>query len=373
MTEPMQGTDMTPEHTEPSAGSGAPIMIENIRKEFGKTTVLHDVSLDIHAGEFLTLLGASGSGKSTLLNIVAGFLKQDGGRIAVDDVDLTKLPPHKRGLGMVFQHYALFPHMNVFENVAFPLKRQGAPKGEIMPRVNEALSVVELGDLGTRKPLELSGGQQQRVALARAIVFRPRVLLMDEPLSALDKKLREQLQLEIRRLHQELGITVIFVTHDQGEALTLSDRIALLRRGRIVQLGTPTELYDQPNSRYSAEFVGVSNIINGHVDGGEFQDPSNKLSYRLPHGVSPDISCFMIRPERLIIAPAAAGVPHGQDAISARVEDSVYMGSDRTVLVRTSGGDVLEARTPVPRDADGIDIGAEVTVSWQLDDIRPLR
>src|SRR5699024_77072 len=212
-------------------------------------------------------------------------------------------------------------------------------------------------DLGDRKPLELSGGQQQRVALARAIVFRPRVLLMDEPLSALDKKLREQLQLELRRLHQELGITVIFVTHDQGEALTMSDRIALLRNGDIVQVGTPAELYDQPNSRYSAEFVGVSNILNGYVHQGEFHDTANELRYCLPDEVSSDSTCVMIRPERLMVAPCSQAVPDGLDRIAGRVEDSVYMGSDRTILVRTHAGENLEVRTDVPREEDGISPG----------------
>jgi len=360
---------MTTQHIE---GSGAPVLIEGVRKSFGKTTVLTDVNLDINAGEFLTLLGASGSGKSTLLNIVAGFLKADRGGVAVDGVDLTKLPPHKRGLGMVFQHYALFPHMNVFENVAFPLKRQGVPKDQIGARVTEALDVVELSDLGDRKPLELSGGQQQRVALARAIVFRPRVLLMDEPLSALDKKLREQLQLEIRRLHQDLGITVIFVTHDQGEALTMSDRIALLRRGDIVQVGTPAELYDRPNSRYSAEFIGVSNILNGHVENGRFHDTVNKVQYRLPDDTTDDSTCVMIRPERLMVAPCEQNVPDDLDRISAHVEDSVYMGSDRTVLVRTEAGERLEVRTDVPRDADSITPGVKVNVFWRTEDLRPL-
>lgn len=361
---------MTPELQ--TQGAGAPVLIEGVRKAFGKITVLSDVNLDINAGEFLTLLGASGSGKSTLLNIVAGFLKADSGGVAVDGVDLTRLPPHKRGLGMVFQHYALFPHMNVSENVAFPLKRQGVPKNQIGTRVTEALDVVELSDLGDRKPLELSGGQQQRVALARAIVFRPRVLLMDEPLSALDKKLREQLQLEIRRLHQELGITVIFVTHDQGEALAMSDRIALLRRGDIVQVGTPTELYDRPNSRYSAEFVGVSNIFNGYVDNGQFHDTAHNIQYRLPDGTTDDSTCVMIRPERLMIAPFDHDVPDGLDRIPAQVEDAVYMGSDRTVLVRTQAGERLEARTDVPRDTDGITPGVKVNVFWRTEDLRPL-
>jgi putative spermidine/putrescine transport system ATP-binding protein len=352
--------------------AGAPIRVDGVSKTYGDHAVLEDVRLDVEGGEFLTLLGASGSGKSTLLNILAGFVKADTGRITVDGADLTSVPPHRRGLGMVFQHYALFPHMSVAENVAFPLKRQKVRKDEVRRRVGEALEMVELGDLGARKPTELSGGQQQRVALARAIVSRPRVLLMDEPLGALDKMLREQLQLEIRRLHREMGITFVFVTHDQDEAITMSDRIALLRKGEIVQVGTPAELYGAPNCRYVAEFVGVSNIFTGSVDGAAFVDARNAQKYRLPAGQLAAGSALMVRPERLTVLPLHQAPVPAYDAVEGTVVDCVYQGSDRSVHVLTEGGDRLVARTAVPRGDDGIRTGVRVHVCWDVEDARVL-
>lgn len=352
--------------------AGAPIRIREVRKVYRDIAVLHNVSLDIEAGEFLTLLGASGSGKSTLLNVLAGFIKSDGGRVEVDDRDLTSVPPHKRGLGMVFQHYALFPHMSVAENVAFALKRQKVRKDEVKRRVAEALDLVELGHLGERTPAQLSGGQQQRVALARAIVFRPRVLLMDEPLGALDKMLREQLQLEIRRLHKDLGITFVFVTHDQDEAITMSDRIALLREGEIVQVGTPAELYNEPNCRYAAEFIGVSNIFTGSVEGSMFVDSVNVQKYRLRGEHDAAGTSLLVRPERLRVSIPEFATPDSCDRVEATVTDCVYLGSDRSVHVRTAGGDQLVARTSVPRADDGIFPGADVTVYWEIEDARVL-
>ncbi len=351
--------------------AGAPIRIEEVRKVYGDNVVLDDVSLDIEAGEFLTLLGASGSGKSTLLNIIAGFIRSDGGRVQVDDRDLTSVPPHKRGLGMVFQHYALFPHMSVAENVGFALKRQKVRKEDVRRRVGEALEMVEMGDLGARRPADLSGGQQQRVALARAIVFRPRVLLMDEPLGALDKMLREQLQLELRRLHREMGITFVFVTHDQDEAITMSDRIALLREGQIVQVGSPSQLYDEPSCRYAAEFIGVSNLFSGSVQGGAFVDTVNARQYRLPDRFDAAGGLLMVRPERLgVTALGAAAPPTSCDVVEGTVIDCVYLGSDRSVHVRTDGGDELVSRTPVPRAPDGIATGARVNAFWEVRDAR---
>lgn len=352
--------------------TGAPIRIRSVSKTYGDSIVLQEIDLDIRGGEFLTLLGASGSGKSTLLNIIAGFTKSSGGSVEVDGHDISRLPPHKRGLGMVFQHYALFPHMSVTENVAFALKRQKVDKSEISRRVDEALDLVELGHLGVRRPAELSGGQQQRVALARAIVFRPRVLLMDEPLGALDKMLREQLQLEIRRLHHEMGLTFIFVTHDQDEALTMSDRIALLRDGHIVQLGTPEQLYDEPNCRYSAEFVGVSNIFTGSVQGRRFVDTTSGASFGLTDSQTGPGTSLLVRPERLEVAPVGSSIPNGHDRIDAIVEDCIYLGSSRTVQARTPQGQRLVARTGVPRDPDGVAPGASVHAHWNIADSRIL-
>ena len=352
--------------------TGASIRIAEISKRYGSEDVLDKVRLDIDSGEFLTLLGASGSGKSTLLNIVAGFTKPSHGSVEIDGHDLTRVPPHKRDLGMVFQNYALFPHLTVAANVAFPLKRHKVPRSQIKGKVEDALALVRLTELGDRKPDQLSGGQQQRVALARALVFGPRVLLMDEPLGALDKVLREQLQDEIRRLHRELGITVVFVTHDQDEALALSDRIALLRKGSIVQVGTPSELYDKPSCQYTAEFVGASNIFNGSVRDGGFREERTGAFLRLPGGARSDCTSILVRPEHLSVASRSDQVDPGHDRITATVEDCVYLGSSRTVHARTADGIVLTSRTGIPRNPDSMEPGARVELYWSVEDVRVL-
>lgn len=352
--------------------TGAPIRVTEISKRYGSEDVLDKVRLDIDGGEFLTLLGASGSGKSTLLNIVAGFTKPSHGSVQIDGRDLTRVPPHKRDLGMVFQNYALFPHLTVAANVAFPLKRHKVPRAQIKDKVRDALALVRLTDLGDRKPDQLSGGQQQRVALARALVFGPRVLLMDEPLGALDKVLREQLQEEIRRLHRELAITVVFVTHDQDEALALSDRIALLRKGSIVQVGTPTELYDKPSCRYTAEFVGASNIFTGAVRDGTFREARTGATLRIPAGSPSDCASILVRPEHLRLAGQAAGIRPECDQISATVEECVYLGSSRTVHARTADGTALTSRTGIPRGPDAVVPGARVELYWAVEDVRLL-
>jgi putative spermidine/putrescine transport system ATP-binding protein len=347
--------------------TGAAIRIREITKRFGDLTVLDDISFDIRAGEFITLLGASGSGKSTLLNIIAGFTPRNHGTIEVDGQDITKKPPHRRGVGMVFQHYALFPHMTVFDNVAFGLRRHNVPKKEVADRVAEALDMIQMRHLADRKPDQLSGGQQQRVALARGIVFRPRVLLMDEPLGALDKLLREELQLEIRNIHHELGITFIFVTHDQHEALTMSDRIALLRNGKIVQIDTPRGLYENPNCRYSAEFLGVSNLFTGRIESGTFHEDKEGFQFNVPEGEG---NTLLIRPEHLHVQVDRDTTTTSGDSLPGTVEDFVYLGSDVTVHVRTPGGQLVIARAPVASLSEGIDIGAAVRCSWQLHDVR---
>ena len=228
---------MNPEKS--AGGRSPPLRIRGLSKHYGRTTALHEVDLDVDSGEFITLLGPSGSGKTTLLMILAGFVRPNGGSVMVGGEEIIVMPPHKRNVGMVFQNYALFPHMNVFENIAFPLRQRRVERKETAERVQKVLELVHLAGYGERRTDQLSGGQRQRVALARAIVFEPRILLMDEPLSALDKKLREQMQIEIRHLHQRLGMTTVYVTHDQREAITMSDRIAVMNQGRIVQLDTP--------------------------------------------------------------------------------------------------------------------------------------
>jgi putative spermidine/putrescine transport system ATP-binding protein len=327
------------------AGSGVSIEIRNVVKTYKTMTAVDDISLTIEPGEFLTLLGSSGSGKSTLLNIIAGFISADSGSIEVGGKDLTKVPPYRRDLGMVFQHYALFPHMSVWDNIAFPLKRRGVAKAQVAERVQRALDVVELGHLGKRRPAQLSGGQQQRVALARAIVFHPQALLMDEPLGALDKRLREQLQLEIKRLHRELGTTFVFVTHDQEEALAMSDRIAVLRDGALVQVGTPVELYERPASRYTAEFLGESNIFTGRK-----------------HGVD-DGSALVVRPEHVRLSAAGADLPSGHNAIDGVVREVVYLGSGLRVEVALPDGRHLITRSEV-RGALTPSPGLPVAAHW---------
>lgn len=248
---------------------GASIEFREVRKTYGDFVALESFSMDVAPGEFMTLLGPSGSGKTTALNSLAGFVDINQGDILIDGVSIARMPTEKRNIGMVFQNYSLFPHRNVLANVAFPLEMRGVAKSEILARSMKALEMVRLDGLAKRMPHELSGGQKQRVAFARAVVFEPRVLLMDEPLGALDLKLREALQIEIKQYQREIGCTVIYVTHDQGEALALSDRLAVMEKGGIRQLGTPEELYDRPNSRFVAEFIGSNNIlkIRGQSDG----------------------------------------------------------------------------------------------------------
>src|SRR5215468_9548811 len=248
--------------TERPKFSGAAVVLEKVRKSFGSVTAVDDVSFAIEPGEFITLLGPSGSGKTTTLMLIAGFDHPSQGEIYIDGTPIVGVPPYRRGIGMVFQNYALFPHLTVAENVGFALKQRGVGKVEIVGRVAETLDIVRLRGYEARYPRQLSGGQQQRVALARAIIFHPRVLLMDEPLSALDKQLREELQLEMKRLHQQLGITFIYVTHDQSEALIMSDRIAVMNRGQIEQLGSADEVYHHPATAFVASFIGQANLLD---------------------------------------------------------------------------------------------------------------
>ncbi|MFA9431209.1 ABC transporter ATP-binding protein [Egicoccus sp. AB-alg2] len=338
--------------------TGAPIRIKGVSKHYRDVVALDRVDLDIRSGEFITLLGASGSGKSTLLNILAGFVPPTAGAVEVDGRDLTRVPPSKRDLGMVFQHYALFPHMSVFDNVAFPLRRRRVEKAQVRRRVFEALDTVELAHLAERRPSELSGGQQQRVAFARAIVFHPRVLLMDEPLGALDKRLREQLQLEIKRLHRELGITFVFVTHDQQEALAMSDRIALLRDGRVVQVGEPVELYEHPVELYTAEFLGESNVFLCDVRAGICHDTVTGRSLSTPDGITGPRVAVVIRPEKLRLLPPDSP----EDALPAVVRETIYLGSEFRSELVLDDGRVLVLRTPAssppPRP------GSAVLASW---------
>ncbi|MFN7596259.1 MAG: ABC transporter ATP-binding protein [Cereibacter sp.] len=299
--------------------------------------------MDIRPGEFLTLLGPSGSGKTTALNLLAGFQSPTTGQILVDGKDIGALPPYKRDIGVVFQHYALFPHMTVRENTGYPLKQRRMPKDEIARRVDDVLRMVALEAYGDRLPRQLSGGQQQRVAVARAIVFRPRLLLMDEPLGALDRKLRESVQLELKRIHRDLGVTIVFVTHDQEEALVMSDRIAIFDQGRIRQIGTASALYDAPVSQFVAQFLGESNCLVGKVD--HLPRLSRVTTAAgVFHGVTSDATpqhgtaAVVTRPERCRLFTAQSEVPEGWNQVPARIRDVVYLGALRKVVADLRDG-----------------------------------
>ena len=323
---------------------GASITMRGLTKRYGPVTAVDAIDLDANPGEFLTLLGPSGSGKTTTLNMIAGFVDVTEGELLIDEREMTNLPPYKRNIGMVFQHYALFPHMTVAENVEYPLRQRSIPKAERRTMVDQALETVGLGHLGRRRPKELSGGQQQRVALARAMVYSPRVLLMDEPLGALDKKLRDSLQLEIKRIHAELGTTFVYVTHDQDEALVLSDRIAVFNDGHIEQIGTPTELYEYPNSLFVAQFLGESSLFHGIVDGDREVDANG---HRLvasrgeqPHGTSVEV---VVRPERICIESDGPR-PDSINAVPGRILQHIYFGNSRKVEVRLDDGTTVLVR-----------------------------
>jgi putative spermidine/putrescine transport system ATP-binding protein len=321
------------------AGAGTRVEFRGIVKDYGSTRVLHGVDLDIAPGEFVSLLGPSGCGKTTALRVLAGLERSSGGQVLVGGQDVSGVPTNKRDIGMVFQSYSLFPHLRVLENTAFGLRRRGVGKAEAAKRAADALELVGLGHLADRFPHQLSGGQQQRVALARALVTEPRVLLLDEPLSALDAKVRVQLRDEIRRIQLRLGITTVFVTHDQEEALAVSDRIAVMNAGRIEQIGSPEDLYLRPASPDVAAFVGVSSLVPGVVTGSEVEVWGHNLPLQ---GDAPEghVEVFL-RPENVRLA--AAGEP-GADGV---VQESTFLGSYRRTLVRIGDGTLVRVQHAV--------------------------
>ncbi|WP_431859213.1 ABC transporter ATP-binding protein [Azospirillum sp.] len=339
---------------EPRQGApavGASIEFQSVRKAYGSVRALHDFSLTIQPGEFLTILGSSGSGKTTALNVLAGFSTADSGDIRIDGRSVIEDPPERRNLGMVFQNYSLFPHMSVFDNVAFPLRMRRAPRRVITERVERVLDIVRLGALAGRMPRDLSGGQQQRVAFARAIVFEPPVLLMDEPLGALDLKLREALQFEIKDIQHQLGCTVVYVTHDQREALAMSSRIVVLRDGRIEQIGTPSEMYDTPRSRFVADFIGQTNLLAADLSQrGSVSIPDLGVTY--PDDASdarPGSWYASIRPEKLQRRPA-----DGSDvAVTVTVQEAVFLGDVIEYSARAGHGTLIHFREQ-RRDRDRI-------------------
>ena len=336
------------------------VIIKNAVKKYGDFTAVNGISLNIEQGEFFTLLGPSGCGKTTLLRMIAGFNTVDGGEICFDEQVINNLPAHKRDIGMVFQNYAIFPHLNVADNVAYGLKARKVPKEQITPRVDEALRMVQIDQLKARQPNELSGGQQQRVALARAFVIEPGVLLMDEPLSNLDAKLRVQMRTTIKKLQRRLGITTVYVTHDQEEALAISDRIAVMNQGNIMQIGKPEEIYRKPANPFVANFIGVSNFIDCTVDG---QDPASatvhlhdghsfQMPLRKPYSGEVILSA---RPEQLFFS---------EQGLSGKVNMSTFLGDFIQYEVELSTGQVLELNE-YTKDVDGAkNDGEEVHLSF---------
>ncbi len=335
------------------------IRLVDLEKHFGGVRAVDGVSLDVRAGEFFSLLGPSGCGKTTTLRMIGGFELPTGGTILLRDRDVTMDPPDKRPVNMVFQSYALFPHLDVGENVAFGLKRRKVEKAEITRRVGEALDLVRLGGYERRKPNQLSGGQQQRVALARALVNRPNVLLLDEPLGALDLKLRRQLQVELKRIQVEVGITFVYVTHDQEEALTMSDRIAVMHAGKVEQLGTPEELYERPTTRFVADFIGSTNLLHGRVEGdGRVRLDSGDVAPAAHDGIAVGTTVELsVRPESISLVPVGA-----EDSIPATVEQVAYLGSTISYRLKTAGG--LDLTVLSPKAGIRLPVGNDVAVSW---------
>jgi putative spermidine/putrescine transport system ATP-binding protein len=349
---------------------GASIALRGLTKKYGDVTAVEGINLQARPGEFLTLLGPSGSGKTTTLNMIAGFEPITAGELLIDDKPVHALPSHRREIGMVFQHYALFPHMSVQDNVAYPLRQRKIGRAERKHLVAQALEAVGLAHLGHRKPRQLSGGQHQRVALARAMVYGPRVLLMDEPLGALDKKLRDSLQLEIKRIHAELGTTFVYVTHDQDEALVLSDRVAVFNSGRIEQIGSAKELYERPQTMFVSQFLGESSVFHGIAQ----PSPSGSAvmsAAGMLHAVRGDVrpgerAALVLRPERLRVLPADGPVPDG-NKVRGRVTQEIYLGSSRKLEISLLDGAPVLARESFGA-ASASRPGDEVWVTFRPED-----
>jgi len=358
------------------AKRGGKLVMEQVQKRYHKTVALHPTSLDIEPGEFFSLIGPSGSGKTTLLGTVAGFVPPTGGRIEMDGVNLAMLPPYQRNIGMVFQNYALFPHMSVFDNVAFPLRLRKLGVAAVEERTRKMLATVRLPDFGHRMPSQLSGGQQQRVALARAAVYGPRMLLMDEPLGALDKNLREELQYEIKAFHRQIDATVLYVTHDQEEAATMSDRLAIMNAGRIVQHGTPRHLYEHPTNAFVASFLGTANLIAviGKPESGEAEvrvPTANagllKAINTIGQGAMSEASVICVRPESIRIETGEqAKVCANSNRMAGKILDATYTaGTFRyQVQVGTETEAPVAVRLPSVRQSDMLPRGTNVSLVW---------
>ncbi len=353
------------------------VSFKSVQKSYdGKTLVVNDLNLDVSRGEFLTMLGPSGSGKTTCLMMLAGFEPATHGEIFLSGAPINNVPPHKRGIGMVFQNYALFPHMSVAENVAFPLQVRKVEKAIVEERVNKALSMVQLAGFGSRRPFQLSGGQQQRVAVARALVFDPVLILMDEPLGALDKQLREQMQYEIKHIHENLGVTVVYVTHDQSEALTMSNRIAVFNDGKIQQLASPNDLYERPKNTFVAQFIGENNSLVGNVIKIQENSCLVKLdsgeeikALKINVGGIGDRSQLSLRPERVVINPT-----DGQfdNVFSGKVEELIYLGDHIRTRASVCGCDDFIVKVPNSSGSTFLEEGNIVDFGWMTEDCRAL-
>jgi putative spermidine/putrescine transport system ATP-binding protein len=353
------------------------VQFKGVQKSYdGETFAIKHLDLTMYRGEFLTLLGPSGSGKTTCLMMLSGFETATHGEIALDGRDITHLPPHKRNIGIVFQNYALFPHRTVARNIAYPLECRGMSRAEIRERVRRILEVVRLSGYENRLPRQLSGGQQQRVAIARALVFEPTLLLMDEPLGALDRQLREQMQYEIRRLHERLKVSVVYVTHDQSEALIMSDRIAVLNQGIIEQLALPSELYDAPQNRFVAQFIGENNALVGEV--AEMRGSRCRVrlvtgdmveALAISSGPVGSTTTVSVRPENVVLAPSSACA----NAFSARVHELIFHGDHLRLRLGVCGNDEFVVKVPKKvAIRTSLAVGQTISVGWESDDCRAL-
>ena len=352
------------------------VKFETVDKSYdGETLVVKDLNLDIPKGEFLTMLGPSGSGKTTCLMMLAGFETPTSGEIYLDGDPISNIPPNKRGIGMVFQNYALFPHMTVKENLMFPLEVRKIPTDDISKKVKNALEMVELQDFGNRMPLQLSGGQQQRVALARALVFEPRLVLMDEPLGALDKNLREQMQYEIKHIHEKIGITVVYVTHDQSEALTMSNRIAVFNDGKIQQISSPDVLYEKPTSAFVAQFIGENNQLKGKVESLDGNNcvvvtETGEKIHALKVNINNvgDKSLISLRPERVVINSSQKF----ENNFDAKVKELIYLGDHIRTRLEICGNDQFIVKVPNSYASGNLKEGEIAKLSWKREDSRAL-
>ena len=359
------------------APSQVSVRFEHVQKSYdGEVLVVKDLNLQIAKGEFLTMLGPSGSGKTTCLMMLAGFETATHGEIYIGDRSINRVPPHKRNIGMVFQNYALFPHMTVAENLAYPLKVKKMSKSDIETKVNQALDMVQLQPFASRRPGMLSGGQQQRVAVARALVFDPDIVLMDEPLGALDKQLREQMQFEIKYIHENLGVTVVYVTHDQSEALTMSNRIAVFNEGVIQQLAPPAQLYEKPDNAFVAQFIGENNRLHGSVQSVSndtcqvrLEDGSVVNATRINVTQAGERSTLSLRPERIEVNPTHDEYPN---VFEGRVQELIYLGDHIRTRVSLCGHDDFVVKFPNSARHAGLQEGDNARFGWSVEDCRAL-